>query len=85
MKHYRDNLIRTLHKKYPKGARIELISMIDKHTTLKTGDRGTVDFIDDAGNIHMKWDAGSSLSLIPGVDSFKVIEGGEKNARKENS
>ena len=84
MKHYRDNLIRTLHKKYPKGTRVELIHMDDKQAP-KPGTKGTVNHVDDMGTIHVSWETGSSLGLIPGVDSFKVIEGGEKNAREENS
>ena len=34
---------------------------------------GTVDFIDDEGQIHIKWDDGhSSLAVIPGVDKFQI-------------
>jgi len=56
---------------YPKGTRVVLISMEDPYTQLKPGDAGTVDFVDDAGQIHMNWDRGSTLALIPGVDSFR--------------
>lgn len=50
-----------------------MIAMIDEFTTLKPGDRGTVDFVDDAGQIGMAWDSGSHLSLIPNVDSFRRV------------
>ena len=59
---------------YPKGTRIVLISMEDSYTKLKPGDKGTVHFVDDAGQIQMQWDSGSSLALIPGVDSFRKDE-----------
>ncbi len=35
---------------------------------------GTVDFVDDAGQIHVNWNNGSSLALIVGADSFEVIK-----------
>lgn len=37
------------------------------------GTIGEVTHIDDLGSIHMKWQNGSSLALIPEVDSFKVV------------
>jgi len=58
---------------YPRGTRIELIFMDDQYSNLTTGDKGTVDYVDDAGQIHMKWDNGSSLALILGEDMFKKI------------
>lgn len=59
---------------YPAGSRVQLISMDDPWTNLKPGDLGTVVGVDDAGQIMMKWDRGSTLSLIPGEDSFRRAE-----------
>lgn len=50
--------------------RVELIKMDDKYTNLKKGDKGDLQFIDDIGQIHVKWDNGSTLALIPGIDKF---------------
>jgi hypothetical protein len=58
---------------YPKGTRIELIDMDDPYASIESGTKGTVEFVDDIGQIHMKWDNGRTLALIPGEDSFKVI------------
>ena len=59
---------------YPKGTRIELISMDDPFAPVESGTKGTVEFVDDMGQIHMKWDNGRTLALIPGEDEFKKIE-----------
>lgn len=58
---------------YPAGTRIELIRMDDRWSSLKAGDRGTVQTVDDAGTIHMRWDSGSGLGLVPGEDAFMVV------------
>ena len=62
--------VEALRAKYIKGTRLELVSMDDPYTTLESGDKGTVMGVDDAGQIMMSWDKGSSLSLIPGEDRF---------------
>ena len=59
--------------KYPPGTRIELISMNDPHHPGESGTRGTVDFVDDGGNIHMKWDNGRSLALCSDADEFRKL------------
>jgi hypothetical protein len=58
-----------------KDKRIELISTSDPYTELKPGDLGTVDFVDDMGTIHITWDNGSQLGLVPGEDQYKIVEG----------
>ena len=59
---------------YPKGTRIELIYMNDPFAPVPDGTKGTVEFVDDMGQLHMKWDNGRTLGLIPNVDSFRKIE-----------
>lgn len=39
-----------------------------------SGTKGIVDYVDDAGTIHMKWSNGSKLGLVVGEDDFKIID-----------
>lgn len=58
------------------GTRVELIELgqPDEYTRLKPGVQGIVEYIDDADTVHVKWETGSSLGLLAGVDRFKVIK-----------
>jgi len=55
------------------GKRIELVSMPDPQP-IEAGAQGACYEIDGMGQLQMKWDNGRTLSLIPNVDSFKVID-----------
>lgn len=46
------------------GKRVRLQYTNDPYTDLRQGDEGTVDHIDDAGTMFVKWDKGSNLGLI---------------------
>ena len=60
--------------KYPHGTKLRLTEAIeDKFTPKKVGDIFTVDYIDDAGQIHGSWQSGGSMAIIIGVDGFEVI------------
>ena len=59
------------------GARVQLIHMDDPFSKLKEGDEGTISHIDDTGTVHVKWDNGSSLGLIPEVDTYRVLNESE--------
>lgn len=54
---------------YPTGTRIELEHMDDPQA-IPPGTRGTVQMVDDAGQLVMSWDNGRDLSLVPGEDQF---------------
>lgn len=76
----------TYKEMYPPGTRLELISMDDPYAPVLSGTRGTVDHVDDASTIHMKWDNGRTLGLVPGEDSFRKLtaeELAEEQAEKE--
>ena len=42
------------------------------------GTVGEVTQIDEAGSIHMRWKNGSSLALIPEIDSFQTVSEAKK-------
>ena len=74
MKFPNKSYLAQLRKQYPVGTKIQLISMRDEKYPIPPGTVGEVTHIDDMGSIHMNWQNGSSLALIPEVDSFKVLE-----------
>ena len=76
----REKVVR-LREQYPAGTRICLNSM-DGEAGMPQGLEGTVQYVDDAGQLGVKWDNGRSLSLIPGVDSFHKKEGQEHPEEK---
>ena len=64
-----------LRKDYPSGCRVELTKMNDPYRIdLVPGCKGTVQFVDDAGSIHVRWDIGSSLAVVFGEDSCKKLD-----------
>lgn len=52
--------------------RIRLTAMSGE-ADMPSGLQGTVDCVDDMGQLQMKWDNGRSLALVPGEDHFTVI------------
>ena len=66
-------MIKFIKEQYPPGTRIRLNSMNDPYAPVTPGTEGIVDLVDDAGQIHMKWDNGRTLAIIPGEDSFTVL------------
>lgn len=65
--------VERVRKQYPKGTRVELISMNDPYSTLKSGDQGTVDFVDDTATVFVNWDNGSTLGVVFGEDIIKSL------------
>ena len=59
--------------RYPKGARIELVSMSDPYREMSFGLRGTVNFVDDTGTVFADWDNGSSLGAVYGEDKIRLL------------
>jgi predicted CopG family antitoxin len=54
------------------GMRIQMISMDDQHA-IDRGMQGTIVRIDDLGTLHVKWDDGSTLGVIPEIDEYQLL------------
>jgi len=55
------------------GDRVRLTTITDDSTTLKPGALGTVTSIDGTGTVHVRWDDGRQLGLVPEAgDCFEV-------------
>ena len=66
-------MVNFIKEQYPPGTRIRLNSTVDPYAPVAPGTEGEVDFVDDIGTIHMRWDNGRALGIVPGEDSFTVL------------
>ena len=66
-------MVERLKKEYPKGTKVELLRLDDPYRMIPTGTIGTVEFVDDIGQIHTSWEGNGFLALIYGVDEWKKL------------
>ena len=70
-------IIERLRKEYPIGTRVELVRMDDPQAP-PIGTKGTVQYVDDAGNLLVAWDNGSGMNVAYGEDIVrKVVDGND--------
>ena len=55
-----------------KGKRIKCVEMNDPDP-VESGTEGTIDGVDDMGTIHVKWDNGRTLGIVPSDDKFELL------------
>jgi hypothetical protein len=65
-------IVEMVRSHYPKGCRVELVRMDDVQAP-PIGTKGTVIGVDDAANVMVKWDNGSSLNVVYGEDACRKI------------
>lgn len=59
------------------GQRVKLVrfstdsSAYDDNDHVPAGTLGSIDHVDDAGTIHVRWDNGCRLGLLPDVDRWE--------------
>lgn len=70
---YHRNFVERMREQYPPGTRVEVVSLCNEEEHLKPGMKGTVVGVDDQLALLVNWDNGSSLSLLIGQDSFRVL------------
>jgi len=64
--------IAALKERYKVGARVELLQRDDPQAP-PIGTQGTVIGVDDIGSIMVRWDNGSTLSVVYGEDHCRLI------------
>lgn len=81
----RKEKIELYKSQYPQGTRLQLVDMEDSYSPVPSGMRGTVQFVDDAGQIHLIWDNGRTLAIVPEVDRFRKLSDMERKAEEYTS
>ena len=65
--------LQKLREKYVQGTKLKLIQMDDIQAP-PVGMTCIVHHVDDSGQIHVRWESGSGLALIEGVDKFEIVK-----------
>ena len=76
--------VEMLRKRYPAGTEVCLDAM-EGENQMESGLKGKVFYVDDAGQILVHWENGSSLSLIPGADRFHKVSDPQKKKEKNRN
>ena len=63
--------MRQQEKNELKGKRVTCINMSDKNG-VPPQTQGTIKYTDDIGQIHVNWDNGSQLALVPDEDKYTI-------------
>lgn len=71
--HLNEEILNALREQYPEGTRVRLTKMDDKIAPPE-GTLGSVMLVDDTGTIHVRWDNGSLLGVLYGIDSCEKAD-----------
>lgn len=72
-RHYDEELVSRVRADYPQGTRVMCDLMEDDPHPIEAGETGTVQYVDDAASVCVRWDSGRILSLLWGKDRFHRI------------
>ena len=70
----RPEVLEQLRKDFVPGTKVVLEEMNDPYREMPSGMKGVVEYIDDAGGIHVKWENGSSLAALHGIDRIRKCD-----------
>ena len=70
-------MIKNIDPRAKKGMRIRMLSMADENP-IDDDLEGTIDRIDDIGTLHVNWDDGRTLGVIPNVDDYELLPPSEE-------
>lgn len=54
------------------GKRVKCVHMNDEYP-VESGEEGTVSCVDDMGTVHVEWDNGRRIGLVPKEDQYVVL------------
>ncbi|MFU0832913.1 MAG: DUF4314 domain-containing protein [Oscillospiraceae bacterium] len=66
-------IVERIRREYPIGTRVELVRMDDAQAP-PVGTKGTVKGVDNTGSLLVRWDNGSGLNVVYGVDLCQKVE-----------
>lgn len=72
MRHLHKDELEAIRQTYPDGTRVKLIHMDDCQAP-PSGSEGTVRGVDDTGSLLVRWDNGSGLAVLYGIDIVEKI------------
>lgn len=72
MKFPNEKQLEKIRREYPVGTKVRLVSMCDEQAP-PVGTIGEIEFVDDAGSVHTRWQNGSGLAFIPDVDKVRKL------------
>lgn len=65
--------IMRIKEKYKPGLKVRCIEYKDEYSSIPEGTKGVVQYVDDAGTVHINWENGSGLGAVIGVDEIEII------------
>ncbi len=72
MKFPSKEIVERVRREYPAGTRVELVRMDDVQAP-PIGTQGTVEGVDDTASVMVRWDNGSHLHVVYGVDACRKL------------